>query len=106
MVSKYDLKVSELCKKSLQVKWHKGCFQALSHTCPFCDDCGRQCSNCKCPIEICANGAKKGFISKLISEYDKKNTVKDLTNEDLDIMIKLFVKYIIMPMDVDSHKDN
>jgi len=112
------LMISELCKLSLAYKWNiKTC--KIDQMCPFChfsnfaenidkikqqleeDKCTKddiflvghcKCSTCLCPAEICAINASSGYITLLEEKY---YTVKDVEEEELQKMIKLFEKYII-----------
>jgi len=97
-----QVKVSNLCKESLVQKWFAGSPFTVMNSCPFCHDArdsGQRCASCVCPPEICGNGGDSGIVNDLVNKYDHNVHICDIDEEDLDSVIALFNKYIIVEAD-------
>ena len=93
-MTKSDELVSELCKRSLEEKWYLDSEHELVEMCPFCEECGFNCSNCLCPHEICENGARGGYIAELIEVYGDNKIINAIDTDCLLYMRSLFKKYV------------
>jgi hypothetical protein len=116
MTNALQKRISDLCKRSLKEKWNKDESGEIGDRCPFCYDAwsrynrlsvdakeniywlSKFCSICDCPLSICGDHARKGFICELTNKYKKYNQeikISDLSPEDLNHMQELFREQII-----------
>jgi len=71
----------KLAEESLKGKWipnQQENKNSLREWCPFCADVEVICSVCRCPSEICARQATKGWIGELNKLYDDETLLSDV----------------------------
>ncbi|MHA1675037.1 MAG: hypothetical protein ACTSYI_15580 [Promethearchaeota archaeon] len=83
----------KLAEESLNGKWipnQKENHKTLREWCPFCADVEVICSICRCPPEICAQQATKGWIGELNEMYDDETLLCDVDPVLYQKIITLF----------------